>query len=62
MVNDDSVPEDPPPTGADEDSRSIKDLQEALGPDFEVKQRLGRGSMATVYLVREKELLSLIHI
>ena len=60
MVNDDSVPEDPPPTGADEDSRSIKDLQEALGPDFEVKQRLGRGSMATVYLVREKELGRLV--
>lgn len=35
-------------------------LQEALGPDFEIKQRIGRGSMATVYLAREKELGRLV--
>ena len=60
MVNDAAVPENLPPTGPDDDSRSIKDLQEALGPDFEVKQKLGRGSMATVYLVKEKELGRLV--
>jgi serine/threonine protein kinase len=44
----------------DEDSRSIDALQEALGPDFEIKQKLGRGSMATVYLAKEKELGRLV--
>jgi len=38
------------------DSQSIDALQEALGPDFEVKQKLGKGSMATVYLAKEKAL------
>lgn len=59
MVNDAAVP-DPPSIGPDEDSQSIRDLQKALGPDFEVKQKLGRGSMATVYLVKEKELGRLV--
>ncbi|MEQ1857075.1 MAG: serine/threonine-protein kinase [Longimicrobiales bacterium] len=35
-------------------------LRAALGADFEVKQRLGRGSMATVYLAREKALGRLV--
>lgn len=59
MVNDAAVP-DLPSIGPDKDSQSIRDLQEALGPDFEVKQKLGRGSMATVYLVKEKELGRLV--
>ena len=43
-----------------EDRRSIEALQEALGEDFEIKQRLGVGSMATVYLAKEKELGRLV--
>ena len=35
-------------------------LQAAIGPDFEIKQKLGRGSMATVYLAREAELGRLV--
>lgn len=43
-----------------DDSESIEALQETLGADFEIKQRIGRGSMATVYLAREKELGRLV--
>jgi len=39
-----------------DDTQAVQALQEALGPDFEVKQKLGRGSMATVYLAKEKAL------
>jgi serine/threonine protein kinase len=40
--------------------RSIDKLQEALGDDLEVLRRLGKGSMATVYLAREKSLGRLV--
>lgn len=40
--------------------RSLDQLQEALGDDFQVLRRLGRGSMATVYLAREKSLGRLV--
>jgi serine/threonine protein kinase len=43
-----------------QDSRSVEALQEALGADFEIKQKLGKGSMATVYLAREKALGRLV--
>jgi serine/threonine protein kinase len=49
-----------PETRPAEDSQSISALQEALGTDFEILQKLGRGSMATVYLAREKELGRLV--
>lgn len=45
---------------ADSDRRSIDELQSALGDDFEVLRRLGRGSMATVYLAKEKALGRLV--
>ena len=35
------------------EQRSIEALHEALGPDFEIKRQLGRGTMATVYLATE---------
>jgi serine/threonine-protein kinase len=38
------------------DTQAVQALQEALGPDFEVMHKLGKGSMATVYLAREKAL------
>jgi len=44
----------------DDESQSIEALKEALGSDFEVKQKLGRGSMATVYLARETALGRLV--
>lgn len=53
----DQAPSAPP---GDEDRQSIARLQEALGSDFEVKQKLGDGSMATVYLARESELGRLV--
>jgi serine/threonine protein kinase len=43
-----------------QDSRSVEALQEALGADFEIKQKLGKGSMATVYLAKEKALGRLV--
>lgn len=45
---------------ADSDRRSIDELQDALGDDFEVLRLLGKGSMATVYLAREKALGRLV--
>jgi serine/threonine protein kinase len=47
-------------TRAPEDSQSIAALQEALGTDFEILQKLGRGSMAAVFLAREKALGRLV--
>ena len=35
------------------EQRSIEALQGALGPDFEIRRQLGRGTMATVYLATE---------
>jgi serine/threonine-protein kinase len=37
-------------------------LQEALGDEFEIKKSLGKGSMATVYLAKEKGLGRLVAI
>ena len=45
-----------PPSQLADDPQSIAALQDALGSDFEIKQRLGKGSMATVYLAKEKAL------
>lgn len=45
---------------SESERRSIDELQRALGDDFEVLRRLGKGSMATVYLAREKELGRLV--
>jgi serine/threonine-protein kinase len=36
--------------------QSLAALQASLGTEFELKQKIGRGSMATVYLAREKAL------
>ena len=44
----------------DLEQRSIDALQEALGPDFEIVRMLGKGSMATVYLAKEKALGRLV--
>jgi serine/threonine protein kinase len=55
----DNAPSAPARSGHD-DSQSIEMLQEALGADFEIKQKLGKGSMATVYLAREKALGRLV--
>lgn len=56
----DSTP--PGRSGAgDSGDRRLRDaLQAALGSDFEIKQQLGRGSMAVVYLAREPELGRLV--
>ena len=40
--------------------RSVEALQVALGPDFEIKRKLGKGSMAVVYLASEKALDRLV--
>jgi eukaryotic-like serine/threonine-protein kinase len=40
--------------------RSAAEIGQALGGDFEVVRTLGRGSMATVYLARERELGRLV--
>jgi len=41
-------------------SQSLEALQEVLGPDFDIKQKLGRGSVATVYLAKEQALGRLV--
>ncbi len=38
----------------------MDELQQALGDDFEIMRRLGRGSMATVYLAKERSLGRLV--
>jgi len=42
------------------EQRSIEALQDALGADFEIVRHLGKGSMATVYLAKEKALERLV--
>ena len=49
-----------PPAAAGDEAQSLEALRAALGADFEIKQKLGRGSMATVYLAREKALGRLV--
>lgn len=55
-MNSDDAPPATASGSTDSDRRSIDELQNALGDDFEVLRRLGRGSMATVYLAKEKSL------
>lgn len=51
----------PETSGSSEaERRSIEELQRALGDDLEVLRSLGKGSMATVYLAREKSLGRLV--
>lgn len=54
------MPEESPPIevsrGDARDRDAIAALQSALGPDFDIKRKLGRGSVATVFLAREKAL------
>lgn len=42
------------------DELGVDQLQKALGSDFEITRTLGQGSMATVYLAREKALGRLV--
>ena len=49
-----------PSAAAGDDAQPASALRAALGADFELKQKLGRGSMATVYLAREKALGRLV--
>ena len=51
-------PEESP--SSDAERRALDDLRAALGDDFEIVRRLGRGSMATVYLAKEKALGRLV--
>jgi serine/threonine protein kinase len=48
------------PARDDGDEESLETLQEALGPDFQIRQKLGKGSMAVVYLAKEKALNRLV--
>jgi serine/threonine-protein kinase len=58
----------PPPSvpGSDRatnaDRRSLDEVREALGQDFEVVRELGKGAMATVYLARDRALGVLVAI
>ena len=44
------------PDSSVRDDRAVQAIRDALGADFEVVRRLGRGSMAVVYLAREAAL------
>ncbi len=59
MSADDALPMPGAPID-DGDAGSANALREALGGDFEVVRRLGKGSMATVWLAREKALGRLV--
>ena len=56
--------QEPLPAAAPDDPevRSADALQAALGDEFDIKQSLGKGSMATVYLAKEKGLGRLVAI
>lgn len=59
-MNSDEASLNPTP-GADElEQRSLEILRTALGDDFEIVRRLGKGSMATVYLAKEHALGRLV--
>lgn len=59
-MNQTTPPGDTSTHADDPDRRSMDELQSALGDDFEVIRQLGRGSMATVYLARERALGRLV--
>ncbi len=50
----------PDPAGDAGERQSVDELQAALGTAFEIKRKLGRGAMASVYLAREAELNRLV--
>ncbi len=54
----------PIPGGAvsDDQKETIEEIQQALGSEFELTRRIGRGAMATVYLAREVALGRLVAI
>jgi len=59
-MNSDSAPGQATPSPEDPDKRSMDALRDALGADFEIVRKLGKGSMATVYLAKEKALGRLV--
>lgn len=59
-MNSDKASSAPASGASDSEQRSIDELQDALGEDFEVLRRLGKGSMATVYLAKERALGRLV--
>jgi len=59
-MNNDSAPGQANPNPDDPEQRSIEALRDALGSDFEIVRKLGKGSMATVYLAKEKALGRLV--
>ncbi len=59
MNTEDTVPPRGP-AGEGREARSLEMLRRGLGDEFEIVRALGRGSMATVYLAREKALGRLV--
>lgn len=62
-MNRDEVPASHRPRSSsadDAERRSLESLQAELGDDFEIVRKLGRGSMATVYLAKERALGRLV--
>jgi serine/threonine-protein kinase len=54
------IEDGPPPMPDAAEARALEALQQAIGQDLEIKRRLGRGSMADVYLAKELELGRLV--
>lgn len=59
-MNGEHAPPAPGTAREDAEARALETLREALGADFEIVRRLGKGSMATVYLAKEKALGRLV--
>ena len=57
----DNYPSDTP-LPSDSNDQLIEELRESLGGRFEIKKKLGSGSVATVYLALERELGRLVAI
>jgi serine/threonine protein kinase len=50
------LPKEPDDASGDGDHRALDDVRAALGSDFEILRPLGRGTMATVYMAKDRAL------
>jgi serine/threonine protein kinase len=59
-MNQENAPRASSQRAADLEQAALESLRAALGDDFEIVRKIGKGSMATVYLAKEKSLGRLV--